>query len=370
MPARVARHLQREVVLVRPEPRHGVVLDGLPEERARCGLGLLPGVGHGLEADQPAALLAAYAGAVAERDDVGVGSAAAPVDDDAGVDLEAGSRGEVGIGADTHPHDDEIRRHGVAAGEAYAADAVVALDGLDGHPGRDAYALLAVHPLVERGHGRGRDAGEHAVGGLEHGDVVAAHAQRRGGLEADVAAAHEHDPCALRARRGQRGEVVADALHVGDGAQQVHAGQIGALDGETHRSRTGGEGELVVGQRLAAVQHHGVRIAVDRGDPALDELDVVLVEEVGRTQQELARLPVAGEEALRQRRPLVRQPALVADHGHRARPPALPQGDGEGDAGVTGADDQAGLRCLVHVRHPDRPGDGQATGVSVTIMRE
>ena len=76
---------------------------------------------------------------------------------------------------------------------------------------------------------------------FEHGDLGAGRAGRGGGLQPDPARADDHYPGA-RAERGL--ELVA----VVEGAQVVHAGEVGAGHRQSARGGAGGQEQLVVAQ--------------------------------------------------------------------------------------------------------------------------
>ena len=80
---------------------------------------------------------------------------------------------------------------------------------------------------------------------LEDRHLVAEGARRRGDLHPDPAGADEHDPAA--AARDRR----AEALAVVDGAQVVHAVEVGSRDGEPARDGPGREQQVAV----AAASH-------------------------------------------------------------------------------------------------------------------
>ena len=85
-----AGHLQRVLVLVRPEPRNGIVDIVRAQHVARRHRPLVLGVPPGLEPDAPAAIQGMREGAaVAGREDIGIAGAQPVVDPDAVLDREA-----------------------------------------------------------------------------------------------------------------------------------------------------------------------------------------------------------------------------------------------------------------------------------------
>ena len=78
---------------------------------------------HLVERRDQAVDLAAMLGAFADREDVGIGGAHVVVDHDAAIDVEAGSAGQIDIGADADRHDHEVAGNLAAVGEPHALDA-------------------------------------------------------------------------------------------------------------------------------------------------------------------------------------------------------------------------------------------------------
>ena len=93
--------------------------------------------------------------------------------------------------------------------------------------------------LIEpRHHGRDHPA-HHAVGGLQHGDVESGFAAGGRHFEADVATADDHGAPPGR-------ELGAQPVDVGDAAQVVHAGELGARHRQQARMAAGGQQQPVV----------------------------------------------------------------------------------------------------------------------------
>ena len=105
-------------------------------------------------------------------------------------------------------------------------------------------------------------------------------------------------------------------------------------------ARASGEYETVVADRLAALQHDMPFGAGDGGDPrSRHQLDRrPFVEYSGAQAQRVLRHRV-GEELLRQRRAMIRQPRLFADQHHTAVEFSLPQRGGDLKARVSRAYD-------------------------------
>jgi hypothetical protein len=232
------------------------------------------GVLHGLQPHASAGSSAGEAGAVADRVDGGVSGSQVLVDDDPVVHDQAGRSGELVAWHDPYPQDCQFgavlaaaradgRGHGsVASGECRQALAQPQVG-----------TRVSVRPDEVVRHHRGQRPSHRPFCGLEHGDVDAALAGRRGELQADEARA-DHDD---RSRRRERPPQV---LGFGQRPQLVHTGEFAAGDGEWAGAGPGGEDECRVGQHLAVVEADGSMRAVDRDRLyAGTESDPVLCEE-------------------------------------------------------------------------------------------
>src|SRR6516165_10660190 len=93
-----ARHLQLDLVLVRPEPWHRIIRLRPPQDARGGGLGLIDGVLHALQAQLPPEAPARETGAVADRVDVRLRGACERVDQNAVAAGEPGAAGKVVIG--------------------------------------------------------------------------------------------------------------------------------------------------------------------------------------------------------------------------------------------------------------------------------
>jgi hypothetical protein len=126
---RQADDLQLEVVLVGPEPWQLVVDDLAAAQVRRRGLRLFERVVDGLEPDAASVTQARLAGAVADRIDVRVASPAVFIDGDAVVAGNPRFLGQLDIGQDPDPDDDEIGRVYRTVGAANGGDAPGSLEG-------------------------------------------------------------------------------------------------------------------------------------------------------------------------------------------------------------------------------------------------
>ena len=105
---------------------------------------------------------------------------------------------------------------------------------------------------------------------------------------------------------------------------------------------------MVVGQDAAVGQPHPALGAVDGlGAGAEQELDALCRKERLALERQ-AGIRTALEELLGERRPLIGQVRLPADHGHGARMAVLAQRRGQLDGGMTAADDDDVLRRAVN----------------------
>ena len=148
---------------------------------------------------------------------------------------------------------------------------------------------LALHEPVEQVH---------------DGDRRALRGDPAGGLEAEQAAADDG-----RARDPALGGGEADRVAVGGVAEGVHAGEVDARDRRHERLRAGGQDELVIAQLVDVVEAEQLALGVDPRDrPADDEVDVVVLVPLGRTQLQRLRI-LAADEDLRQADAIVRRHA-------------------------------------------------------------
>ena len=104
---RDTRDLQLEIVLVRPEPGHFVISNGLIQDRKRRRFALAQGVWHRLQSKPAAVERARVVAAVTHGVDVGIGGAGERIDDNSVLGREPGRLRELHIGrdADSDNHD-------------------------------------------------------------------------------------------------------------------------------------------------------------------------------------------------------------------------------------------------------------------------
>jgi len=162
-----------------------------------------------------------------------------------GAGRPCGGLGQLGVGLDPDPDDEEVdvERAAVAEGDRRT----VAARGDGGHldAGAQVDAVLAVEVGEDLRDLRPEDAQEREVERLEDGDLRAVVPRGRSDLEADPAAADDADASA-------RGEALPQRERVVDGAE-VDDGYAGVV---RHRQvtcpRAGGEHEVAVVEPLVA----------------------------------------------------------------------------------------------------------------------
>src|SRR5688572_10887665 len=334
---RQAHDLQLDVVLVRPEPWHVIVPRVLAAEARPRDAALLDGIVDRLEADAAPVVDARMVGAVAGCIDIRIGRPAGLIDPDPVVALEPRRRGERHVRRDADTHDHYVRRellfsaydtsHPGLAGETGHRDVTV-----------DRHALALVPRAVEFRERRTDHALHRPVRGFEHGDFEPEVAGRGRGLEPDVTRADDHQPaCALEAR--------ADRIDVGDGPQVVDAWEIRAGNVEPPRAAADAKQQLVPRELATVGEPEPLRRAIDgrRAQAEAHRSGALLIELTAPQPQPLAR-EFAGEVLLRQRRPVVRWFALVADQDNRAVMTLAMQGVDRLNGGVARAHHHDGAR--------------------------
>ena len=251
-------------------------------------------------------------GAVAHGVDVGQARLAAKIDEHAVRGDGAGGGERLDGRVDADAHDDELGGDRLAALQAHAAHATGALGALlqldDLRAETDVDAMRAVLGLEESRERLAGDACEDARLGLEHRDVLALLAKHRGGLEADVPAAHHDDlVCHL-----ELGDHAVDVEAVSHG---VDAGEVVTAAGEPPRLAARRPHQRAVADGSSVGEPHLVGDRV-HGDDALSEtdLDLLLFPVRRGTEEQRVEGLVAGEVLLRERRTLVRKERLRADH--------------------------------------------------------
>lgn len=219
------------------------------------------------------------------------------------------------------------------AGAEVEADTVLAVQ-----LGED-LAQLGADDVVQRGGRR-----------LDDGDLGAVAAGGRRDLQADPAPTRDDEPAVVAA---QDGEHLAQPVGVGEAAQMVDAGQVGAGDVEAARLGAGGEQEFVVVEDGALAQPYGLGIAVD-GDDGLAEVqfDVGLGVPGGFMDEDAVALLLARQIALGQGRAFIGVVAFVTDEDHSSGEPFGAEGLGGLGSGQPTADDDECPMCVDHLMPP------------------
>ena len=167
------------------------------------------------------------------------------------------------------------------------------------------------------------------------------HAERRGDLGADEAATHDEGlACVCR--------LLLHAHRIGDRAEDVHGRQIGSGDGKRQRAGAGGDHEGAVANLLATFGPDGVVCGLDRLDrraeAQFDDERVVLL---GRVHERTVSLHLASEDALGQRRPVVRRLIVGGEEDDQRVALVLPIGVDQAGRGTATPDDHDRI-----LRHP------------------
>lgn len=235
--------------------------------------------------------------------------------------------------------------------------AVVGADGEDhavladdlGEPGAEveADAVVGVEVGEELAELGAEDPVERGGVGFDDGDLGAVAAGGRGDFEADPAGARDHQVAVVPA---EAGEDLTEPVGVGEPAQVVDAGELGAGDVEAARLGAGGEEQLVVADDGAVAEADGAGLTVYGGD-GLPEVQFDVVRRVpgGLVDEDAVAFLGAREVALGQGWALVGVVAFVADEDHPAVEPLGPQGLRRFGPCQAPADDDKGLICVDHV---------------------
>jgi len=216
----------------------------------------------------------------------------------------------------------------------------------DLHAALQVDAVAAVQAGEDRGHLAAQDSQQRQLNGLEDGDRCAGPPGGGRDLQADPAGP-DHDHAGLGV------EDDPDPVAVLDGAQVVHAVQIGAGGRESPRRGAGGQQELGVADPAAIGQGHLVGGGVDCGGGDTEaQVDVVVGVPPFGMDEDGVPASAALQVFLRQGRPFVGPVRLGPEEHDRPLEALLPQrrsGSGAGQAGpdddVCGVGGHAGLPC-------------------------
>ena len=191
--------------------------------------------------------------------------------------------------------------------------------------------------FVEGRNDRSHAACHHPRRLFEDGDRNAALGRNRGKLEADIASADDH-------QAPSRLEMVADRLHVGDGAQVHHAFEVRAGQRQGAGAATSGDDECRVSKGGTGVCADRAGLPIDAGDAGVEhQRRSGLVVECRRFHEQPVELDLSSEKLLRQGRALIGRMRLITDDRHAAGKPLLGQAGDELTRSLSCADDDKGI---------------------------
>ena len=215
---------------------------------------------------------------------------------DAVADLE--TRVGEPVGGRGHPDadDDDVGRLVPAAVDQHGAG----LEALDRDAAPDLDAVVGVDGRDRRPHRRAEAADQRRRRALEHQYLVAELARRGGDLEADEAGADDDHATPAA------GDPFPQVERVVDRSQHDDVGQI-VLSRQLARARTGGEDRTLEAQVLSAVEFDPVLGEIESdGTGRESPFDVERGDVLGLAQRDPVDLPLAAQQPLRERRPVVR----------------------------------------------------------------
>ena len=160
-------------------------------------------------------------------------------------------------------------------------------------------------------------------------------------LESDITRPDDKDPATGR-------HVGAYSFDVVDASQVVDPGEIATGGVDTPDPRPERENEFVVTDRSARIRCECTGLPIDRRKPGIQpNVDRGVVVKGGRLDVKTLRRHLAGQELLRERRPLVRQPALFTQQYDLAVESFLPERCNSLSGRMAGArdDDSLGHAC-------------------------
>ena len=345
-----ADHLQLDVALVRPEPRHGAIGFALAGERGGQRLRLIDGVLHRFQPHAALQLPVIEGDAIADGEEAGHAGLHEVVDQDAVVDGGAGGLGQRDVRRDADADDGDDRP---GCGRPAAVSTATTL------PPSPTMRPTAVPRRTSLPQPRWSDrkcardfrrddAAHQPVGGFEHRHRLAEQARRAGDLQPDEAAADDHDIAGGMERIAQRARIVGMA-------EREDAVEVDALDRRQARRRAGGERQRdrrrMALPSVRTTAEPARSMDADLGAEA--EIDGVLgVEGFGPERQEVVRRIL--EERLGERRPLIGHVALGGDQRQRAVIAVAPEARRDLRSAVPAADDDNALPAHANPVSPDR----------------
>ena len=177
---------------------------------------------------------------------------------------------------------------------------------------------------------------QQVFGELDHGDPATEGAGTGRDLEPDESAADHHH---VTGGPEPPGEVVG----LGQGSQGEDPIEVGALDLERAGGRAGRQGQARKREGTTGCRSRGAAggVSDDLDDLVTgDEVDLLVLEPSGLTQEDRGPVVFAPEVGLRQQRSLVGRLGLVTDEGDALVVAQLTQPRHEGEAGLARADDE------------------------------
>jgi hypothetical protein len=253
------------------------------------------------------------------------------------TELEAGLAGEHDVGRRADRDQRRAARDLQARRADQALDAVRAREALDLLAGVDLDAVLAQHLADHRGDLRAERQRQRALLGEDERRADAHRRQRRGDLARDERAADDADPAGALGVGAQR-------VGVAQGAQEVDAVEVAALERQAPHVRPGRDQRVAVGDRPLRRQPRLVGRGVELHDArAREDLDVA-----GHLDQRVLLRRAAQEVVLGDRGALVRRVELAPDEEHRSAEALGAQLAGRRGARDAAADEQDVDRSVGH----------------------
>ncbi len=294
-------------------------------------LGLIDGVLHAFKPEE-GVLAAGVPGTIARGKDRGIACPGTIVDDDAVIDGKARILRKLGIRnhADTDQRD--IGGPGFATGDN-TFEHIFAHELLDDGVEVDLHACRTMNVFIESGNKRGNGALHQAVERFEHRYVEAMFHRDGCDFQPDITTTDDGKALAGLKDGAQR-------IDIGDAAQIVDSLEIRVGYKNGAHARSGGEQQLVVSDHAAIGQHDLLLCAIDAGSGcAEDHFDLGLGVEGLRLQEQALALKLALQIRLGERRALIGQERLIADHCDRACEAFGPEGRDRLCAGLACAND-------------------------------
>ena len=220
---------------------------------------------------------------------------------------------------DAHHHHVGHEGRPVVEVDHRGATLTVGVDAVDADPEPEGHTVVPVEPGADLPHPVADHPAQRGGERLDHGDVGTEAAAGGGHLGADEAGADDHHAWPVPGG----GQVVLDGQRVVEGPEHVDVGQsVGA--GEPVGGGTRGHHQPAVVEVGAVLQAHHPAVGVEAGGPhPQPEVEAQGVEHVGGVVVDAEDVPLAGQELLGQRRPVVGGVDLVAHDDHLAGVPLV-----------------------------------------------